>query len=247
MVYISCSALILVFITYYWTHVFIRCSGDDEMSSQAEILKTFDDALKPRNASVLVDNWASAAAWLTELKLRGIDESVTETQFNSILKKHPVHGPHLKDSLTKGKVRVTMAVWTIKAKDNEGKLKSKTRQVFYYVCSYKKSITVPFTTPTDTKFWQQVYDKRWHRTVERERETTATTAVTRTPEPDENPNTNEATAQPQDSAHDDNSRKSRKVDSLESNVARNFLNIPAGNVRAKLQERIELLVDIIHL
>ena len=46
MIYISCSALILVFITYYWSRVFIRCSGDDEMSSQAEILKAFDDGLQ---------------------------------------------------------------------------------------------------------------------------------------------------------------------------------------------------------
>jgi len=102
MMYISCSALILVFITYYWSRVFIRCSGDDEMSSQTEVLKAFDDALSPRNASALVGHWASAAAWLTELQLRGVKDSVTETQLNTILKQHPVHGRHLSDSLTKG-------------------------------------------------------------------------------------------------------------------------------------------------
>ena len=251
MINISCTALILVFITYLRTRLCIGCSGDAEMSSQAEVLKAFDDALSPRNASALVGHWASAAAWLTELQLRGVKDSVTETQLNTILKQHPVHGRHLSDSLTKGEVRVTKAVWKIKVEDNEGKLKSKTRQVFYYVCSNRKSITVPFATPRDTKFWQQVYDKRWHRTVERERETTAaTTAVTRTPEPDEtqNSHSSEDTAQPSSSAStDEGANKSRKVDSLESNVARNFLNIPAGNVRANLLERIELLIDVVTL
>ena len=87
MIYISCTALILVFITYLWTRLCIGCSGDAEMSSQAEVLKAFDDAfLSPRNASALVGHWASAAAWLTKLQLRGVKDSVTETQLNTILK-----------------------------------------------------------------------------------------------------------------------------------------------------------------
>ena len=245
MINISCKVLTVVFITFYWTRVCVLCSGDAEMSSQADILKAFDDALKPRNAAALVGHWASTVAWLTELKHRGISNSVTEMQLNSILKQHPIHGPHLKDPLTKREVRVTTARKGIVVTDNDGKITQKSRQVFYYVCSHKKLITVPFTVPTTMKHWQQVYDKTWHRTTV-EREMTATTAVTRTPEPDETQNspTSEDTAQLQDSAHDDNSRKSRKVDSLESKVARNFLNIPAGNVRTKLDERIDLLIDV---
>ena len=160
---ISCKALIVVFCTYYWTRVCVLCSGDAEMSSQAEILKAFDDALSPRNASALVGHWASAVAWLTELKLRGISDSVTETKLNSVLKQHPVHGPHLKDTLTRGEVRVTTARKGITVTDNDGKITQKSRQVFYYVCSYKKLITVPFTTPTSTEYWQQVYNKPFHR------------------------------------------------------------------------------------
>jgi hypothetical protein len=127
------------------------------MSSQAEVLKAFDDALSPRNASALVGHWASAAAWLKELKLRGINDSVTEMQLNTILMKHPVHGPHLVDPLMKRKVRVMTACHHIVVTDDEGKTTQKSRQIFYYVCPNRKTITVPITVPTHD--WQQVYDK----------------------------------------------------------------------------------------
>ena len=108
---ISYTMLVVIFITYYWTRVCVLCSGDAEMGSQAEeVLKAFDDAfLSPRNASALVGHWASAAAWLTELQLRGVSDSVTEADLNHILKQHPLHGPHLGDPLTKREVRVTTA------------------------------------------------------------------------------------------------------------------------------------------
>ena len=58
------------------------------MSSRSDIQKAFDDATKARNHSGLVGHWASADAWLKEVKLRGVSDSVTEQEFNAAMKAH---------------------------------------------------------------------------------------------------------------------------------------------------------------
>ena len=185
---------------------------------------------------------------MTEVKLRGVSESVTEQDFNAAMKAHSVHGHHLRDQRHRENVRVTTAQKSIQRADGS----TNKRQIFYFVVHHGKTIDWKcFTVPKKAGKWQDVHDKVWHRgqmpTKQNppSRPQVAPLPVTRALE--ESKQAEEGPLN-QDSAEiHGQSNKSRKIDALETQRAREFLNMPTGDVRAQLEKLIEVLELVVLL